>query len=423
LKPNHTDIGVNRVIARGAALAALVLLVAGCGDAKKAQGAPPPPTVVVAPVKRADVPLFIEAVATIDGYVNADIRARVRGYLEKQLYKDGAIVKKGQTLFTIEATEYSASLSSARASLARAHAAQDHNKVLAERDEGLFKTGVVSRQDVDNATASVADADGQVQGAQAAVEQAALNLSYTTIKSPLDGVAGLAQVRTGNLVGQDGPTLLTTVSQVDPIRATFPMSESDYVKYPYRSKNLDARDLAWAKKEFVKLDTGAETDEGDPGVELVLSDGTVYKHRGVVVAVNRQIDVNTGTIQVQALIPNPTGDLRPGQYGRVRIRRTDAGVGALTVSEKSLISVQGTFSVGVVGPDNKVQLRRVDLGPGSGGQRIVMKGVSEGDRVVVEGVQKISDGAVVVPKTAPAAVASAEPSAEPPAAASAAAKN
>ena len=408
----------------GTAVAEFSLLVAlsGCSGTSKAQGAPPPPTVIVAPVARRDVPLFIEAVATIDGYVNADIRARVRGYLEKQAYKDGAIVKTGQTLFTIEPTEYTAALSSARASLALARAAQDHNRVLAERDEGLFKTGVVSRQDVDNATASVQDADGQVQGAQAQVQQASLNLSYTTIKSPLDGVAGLALVRVGNLVGQDGPTLLTTVSQVDPIRATFPMSESDYVKYPYRSKNLDARDLAWAKKEFAKLDSGGATDEGDPGVELVLSDGSVYAHRGVVVAVNRQIDVSTGTIQVQALIPNPKGDLRPGQYGRVRIRRTDAGVGALTVSEKSLISVQGTFSVGVVGADNKVKLRRVDLGPGSGGVRVVLSGVNEGDRVVVEGVQKISDGATVVPRQAPVATAAAEPPSSP-SSASAAAKN
>jgi membrane fusion protein (multidrug efflux system) len=410
LKSKYEDIRASRgrfAAAGWAAIALIGVLDVACGEAKKPQ-APPPPTVIVAPVARMDVPLFIEAVATIDGYVNADIRARVRGYLEKQLYKDGAFVKAGQTLFTIEATEYTAALSSARASLARARAAQDHNKVLAERDEGLFKTGVVSRQDVDNANANVADADGQVQAAQAAVQQAQLNLSYTIIKSPLDGVAGLALVRVGNLVGQDGPTLLTTVSELDPIRATFPMSESDYVKYPYRSKNLDARDLTWAKKEFEKLDSGGATDEGDPGVELVLSDGNVYKHRGVVVAVNRQIDVNTGTIQVQALIPNPNGDLRPGQYGRVRIRRTDAGVGALAVPEKSLISVQGTFSVGVVGPDNKVQLRRVELGPGSGGQRIVMKGVSEGDRIVVEGVQKISDGATVVPKQATAAAASAE---------------
>jgi membrane fusion protein (multidrug efflux system) len=347
-------------------------------------------------------------VATIDGYVNADMRARVRGYLKTQNYKDGAVVKAGQTLFTIESAEYAAALSSAKASLARALAAQNHNKVLAERSDGLFKTGVVSRQDVDNATAGVQDADGQVQAARAQVEQASLNLSYTQLKSPIEGVAGIALVRVGNLVGQDGPTLLTTVSQVDPIRVTFPMSEQDYVKYAFRSKNLDVRDLAWAKKEFARLASSGATDEGDPGVELVLTDGAVYPHRGVVVAVNRQIDVSTGTIQVQALIPNTNRDLRPGQYGRVRIRRTDAGVGALTVPEKALISVQGTFSLGVVGAGDKVQLRRVELGPSAGGVRVVQKGVTEGERIVVEGVQKISDGAPVVPRPAPSAAAAGE---------------
>jgi membrane fusion protein (multidrug efflux system) len=354
------------------------------------------------------VALYIEAVATIDGYVNADIRARVRGYLEKQTYKDGAYVKTGDTLFTIERTEYTADLESARAALARAKAAQDHNRVQAERDEGLYKTGVVSRQDLDNAVTAVQDAQGQVQAAQAQVRQAELNLSYTTIKSPIDGVAGIAQVRVGNLVGQDGPTLLTTVSQIDPIRATFPMAEADFVKSPYREKSLDGRDLAWAQKQFGKLAAQGVTDDGEPGVELVLSDGSVYPQRGVVVAVNRQIDPSTGTIQLQALFPNPKMDLRPGQYGRVRIRRTEAGIGALTVAERALISVQGTFSVAVVGPDNKVALKRVELGPSSGGVRVVTKGVNEGDRVVVEGVQKVSDGAIVTPKEAPPPTAAAD---------------
>lgn len=385
------------------AACAVLLALGGCADSKKAQGAPPPPTVYVAPVTRRDVPLFIEAVATVDGYVNADIRARVRGYLKTQNYKDGAFVKAGQTLFMIEQAEYKAALSAARASLSRALAAQGHNKVLADRNEGLYKTGVVSRQDLDNAMVGVADADGQVQAARAQVEQASLNLSYTEMKSPIDGVAGIALVRVGNLVGQDGPTLLTTVSQIDPIRVTFPITEADYVKFADRSKNLDGRDLSWAKKEFERLGSSGTTDEGDPGIELVLSDGTVYPQRGVIVAINRQIDPSTGTIQVQALIPNANRDLRPGQYGRVRIRRTDAGVGALAVPEKALISVQGTFSLGVVGADDKVQLRRVELGPSAGGMRVVQKGVTEGERIVVEGVQKISDGAHVIPRPAPVA--------------------
>jgi membrane fusion protein (multidrug efflux system) len=203
-------------------------------------------------------------------------------------------------------------------------------------------------------------------------------------------------------VGQDGPTLLTTVSQTDPIRINFPMSEVDYLRYPERFRHLETRDLAWAKKQLASLESGATAEGGDPGVELVLADGSVYPHRGIIVTANRQIDATTGTIQVQALASNPDGLLRPGQYGRVRIRRTDSGRDELVVPEKALISVQGTYSLAVVGPDNKVQLHKVELGPASSGIQIVTRGVSEGDRIVVEGVQKVSEGATVDPKPAPA---------------------
>ncbi|HEV3189196.1 MAG TPA: efflux RND transporter periplasmic adaptor subunit [Polyangiaceae bacterium] len=387
---------------RTATLAAFTWIgVAACGESKKATGAPPPPTVYVASVARRDVPLYIEAVASLDGYDNADIRARVRGYLQGQNYKDGSAIKRGQALFMIENTEYVALLNAARAALARARVAQARNRIQLERDQGLFKTGMISQQDLDNVAASLADSDGQVQAAEAQVQQAQLNLSYTKIQSPIDGVAGIALVRAGNLVGQDGPTLLTTVSQLDPIRVNFPMSENDFVQYPDRFKNLEARDLTWARAQFAKLDTGGVAESGDPGVEVVLSDGSIYPHRGVLVAANRQIDPGTGTIQLQALVPNADAALRPGQYGRVRIRRQEAGRDTLVVPEKALLSVQGTYSVGVVGPDNKVQLRRLELGPSVQGMRIVSKGIAEGDRIVVEGVQKISDGALVDPKPVP----------------------
>ncbi|HXN33455.1 MAG TPA: efflux RND transporter periplasmic adaptor subunit, partial [Polyangiaceae bacterium] len=309
--------------------------------------------------------------------------------------------KAGQALFTIEATEYVAAQSAVRAALTRARVNQAHNRVQLEREQALLKTGMVSQQDIDNAAANLADADGQVQAAEAQLQQADLNLSYTQIRAPIEGVAGLALVRIGNLVGQDGPTLLTTVSQIDPIRVNFPMSEVDFVKYPDRFKGLDARDIAWAKRQFARLDAGAKTETGDAGLELNLTDGSTYPHRGVIVTANRQIDSSTGTIQVQALIPNPEGNLRPGQYGRVRIQRPEAGRAVLVVPEKALISVQGTYSVGVVGSDNKVQLRRVDVGPSVQGLRVVDKGVIEGERIVVEGVQKISDGVAVVPKGVP----------------------
>ncbi len=378
----------------------LLLGLVACGEGKKGPP-PPPPTVYVGIVTRRDVPLYVEAVGALDGYDNAEIRARVRGYLRARSYKDGSFVKSGQTLFTIESAEYAASLSAARAALSRARVNRAHNLVQLERDRGLFKAGMVSQQDIDNAAASVADAEGQVQAAEAQVQQAELNLSYTQCRAPLDGMAGLALVRVGNLVGQDSPTLLTTVSQIDPVRVNFPMSEVDFVKYPDRFKQLDARDLTWAKRQFSRLDAVGASETGDPGLEVVLSDGSIYPHRGVIVSTNRQIDPSTGTIQVQALVPTPDGNLRPGQYGRVRIRRTDAGHDVLVVPEKAVIPVQGTYSLAVVGPDNKVQLRRVDVGPSGQGLRVIEKGVAEGERIVVEGVQKSSDGAVVAPKPAP----------------------
>jgi membrane fusion protein (multidrug efflux system) len=400
---------------KGAFALMLFAAVAGCTDAKKAAPTPPPPGVVVAVVQRRDVPLYFEAVGTMDGYDNADIRARVRGFLLAQGYKDGAAVKKGQTLFTIDPSEYEVAVASARATLARAKVAQARNKVQLERDQGLFKTGMISQQDLDNVAASVADADAQVQEAQSQVRQAELNLSYTRVVSPIDGTAGLALVHAGNLVGQDGPTLLTTVSQVDPIRIDFPMSENDFVKYQGRFKNLDTRDLAWARAEFARATSAGSAGDGSE-VEVVLSDGTVYPHRGVLVTANRQVDPSAGTITLQVLAPNPDGLLRPGQYARVRLRQPDAGHDVVVVPEKALIPVQGTYSVGVVGSDDKVQLRRVEVGSSAQGVRIVTQGLAEGERIVVDGVQKISDGALVAPKPAPAPAA-------PPPASSAAAKN
>jgi membrane fusion protein, multidrug efflux system len=381
-------------------LAALLALAPACAEKKGPPPAPPPPTVYVSSVVRRDVPLFIEAVGSLDGYVNADIRARVRGFLRSQGYKDGSQVKAGDLLFTIEPTEYAAAVLAAKATLERARVARDRAKIQVERDQGLIKSGMISQQDVDNANTSLADAEGQISAAQAQLQTAELNLSYTQIRSPLAGTAGLALVRVGNLVGQDGPTLLTTVSQIDPIRVNFALSEIDYVRFPERFEHLEARDLAWYTKEVAGLDARGATASGDPGVEVLLADGTVYSHRGLLVSANRQIDPSTGTIQMQALAPNPDGLLRPGQYARVRIKRRDAGQDALVVPDKALISVQGTYSVAVVGPDNKVQLRRVELGPNARGVQIVDKGLTEGERIVVEGTQKVSDGALVDPKTA-----------------------
>ena len=364
------------------------VLFAGAACAEKKPPPPPPPTVLVAPVTRGDLALFIEAVGTLDGYVNADIRARVKGYLRSQNYKDGSPVKEGQLLFTIEPEEYANSVAAANAALVRATAAKANGQVSLERNQALAQQGLVSTQLVDNAIAQAADSNGQVLAAQASLRQAQLDLSYTQIHAPVSGVAGLALVRVGNLVGQDGPTLLTTVSQLEPIRVNFPMSEIDYVRFPDRLKNLGERDVAWAQQQFPKLDAKQHADGDDPGMELLLADGSVYPHRGVLVSANRQVDASTGTIQLQALFPNADGALRPGQYGRVRIQREDQGKAALTVPERALINVQGSYSVAVVGTDHKVKLRQVELGPPSKGLRIVQSGLNEGENIVVDGVQK-----------------------------------
>jgi len=396
-------------------LSGLAVLVAGCAESKASTAAPLPPAVVVTPVVQRDVSLYIEALGSLDGYVNAEIRARVRGILAGQRYQDGATVKPGQLLFSIDRSEFRIAVDSARAALARAESALTHNKAILARRTSLGAATVVSQQEVEDAEAAARDAEDQVRAAKAQLGQAELNLSYTEIRSPVGGLAGLAQVRTGNLVGQDGPTLLTTVSQVNPMRVNFPMSEGDYLKAAERLKRLDGRDLAWAQKQFAAMIGGKAGNAIEGTLDLILSDGTIYPHQGLIVAVNRQVDTTTGTIQLQALFPNPDNLLRPGQYGRVRMRRADAGANALLVPEKALLQVQGSYSLAVIGSDNKVTLRRVEVGPVTGTSRIISSGVSVGERVVAEGVQKVSDGMTVAPQVLTAlqkTVATVEPPAQ-----------
>ncbi len=376
-------------------------LLAGCG--KKPPAAAAPPEVGVVQVVQRDLPIYAEAVATVSGFIDAEIRARVPGFLEKQLYEDGAVVKEGQVLFTLEKTDYAAAVATAQATLTRALASQEKSKPSLERNRQLAKEGVVSQQELEDAEAQDRDAGGSVAQARAQLRQAQLNLSYTDVRSPIDGVAGLALVRLGNLVGQDSPTLLTTVSQIDVIRVNFPLSEVDYVLAPDQVKKLSHRNASWARAQFARLERGEATDDGETGLELVLIDGKPYPHRGVVVAANRQVDATTGTIQLQALFPNPDRLLRPGQYGRVRMRNEQVSGGALVVPERSLSQIQGTYPLAVVGPDDKVQLRPVKVGPSAAGLRIVTEGVKAGDRVVVDGLQKARDGVKVVPREAPTA--------------------
>jgi len=383
-------------------LTGILLATASCAESKAAApSSPPPPLVYVSPVVKRDVRLYSDTVATLDGYNNAEIRARVRGYIKAQTFKDGAHVRAGDLLFTLEATEWNAGAASAHAALTRADAARAHDRTKLHRDQGLLAAGMISQQDVDNSATALADAEGQVEAAHAAVDTASLNLSYTQLRAPIDGVAGLAMVRIGNLVGQDGPTLLTTISQTDAMRINFALSEVDYVRHPERFRNMDARNLTWARKQFEALDSGKLADGNDPGVDLVLADGSMYGHKAIIVSVDRRIDPSTGTLQVQALVPNPDGLLRPGQYTRARIQQSETGRNELVVPQRALVSVQGVYSVAVVGSDGKAHLRKLELGPTSEGVQIVTQGVVEGERVVVEGVQKVTDGATVNAQTVP----------------------
>ncbi len=254
---------------------------------------------------------------------------------------------------------------------------------------------MVPQQQLDQAEATASDTEGQVAAAQAQLEQANLLalIHADQIAGPLASRV-LAQVRVGNLVGQDGPTLLTTVSQVEPMRVRFPISELDYLKQPQVMKDIAGRDLKWAQQQFAK----ADFDKDPTGIQLVLSDGNVYQHRGVLIAVDRNVDASTGTIQMEALFPNPDRLLKPGQFARVRIRRTDAGDNVLVVSQKALTEVQGNFTIAVVGADSKVLIRRVEVGSLTGDKRIITKGVDEGEKVVVNGLQRIKDGGTVQAK-------------------------
>jgi membrane fusion protein (multidrug efflux system) len=364
-----------------AALLAAGTLGVGVGCKKPPPPAPPPTTVLVAPAIKQDLALTAEAVGTLDGYVNAEIRARVKGFLKSQDYSDGAFVKTGQLLFTIDPAEYIAAVGQAKGALARAQAALGNARTSVERYKPLVAKQAVSQQDLDNALSLERAGLGAVQSAKAELDQAQLNLSYTRITSPVDGVAGTAAVRVGNLVGQDGPTLLTTVSQLDPMRVNFPISETDYLRFADRIRGLENLD---------PLDGGPERAT----LDLLLVDGSKYPHKGWVASVNRQVQSSTGTIQVESLFPNPERTLRPGQYARVRAPdpTSTSGKNVEVVPQSAVRELQGTYTVGVVGPGDVVQIRTVEVGPRSGNLWAITKGVAEGERVITQGLQKVTDG-------------------------------
>lgn len=363
--------------AHSLALTLLAALLASCGR----NGHPPVPPlqVGVLPAVQMDVPLTQEWVGTLDGYVNAEIRPQVEGYLLRQVYKEGSGLRQGDLLFEIDPRQFKAAADQAKAALARDQAALDKARLDVERYTPLAAEKAISQQELDNAQASFRQAQATVDASRAASDKALLNLQWTRIVSPINGIAGIAKVQVGDLV--NGQRVMTTVSTVDPIKVFFSASEQEYMGW--------AR--AWATK-----------GGGKGSLTLVLSDGSTYPLRGDSFLADRNVDVKTGTIMLAGLFPNPESLLRPGQYAKVR---ADIGLrkGAILVPQRAVWEIQGNPQIAVVGPDNKVDIHPIQTGPRIGGLLVVEKGLKAGDRVVVEGTQKVSAGLLVnaVPATSP----------------------
>ncbi len=379
-------------------LLAVIAFTFGCEKGKPAAPpTPPPPEVVVTTVLQQDVPIYSEWLGTTDGAINAQIRARVQGYLQSRDYREGLVVKTGELLFTIDARTYVAALDQAKGDLARAEANLGKTQLDVNRYTPLAKEGAISQQELDNAVQAHQANKASVDAARAAVKQAELNLGWTQIRSPIDGIAGIADAQIGDLIQPN--TLLTTVSRVDPIKVTFPLSEKEYLKFADRVASA--------------MQAEQRAQPHGPPLELILGDGSVYPERGGFALPDREVNSKLGTISVVSYFPNPKNMLRPGLYAKVRAV-TDTKKGALLVPQRAVQELQGTYRLAVVGADNKVMLRTVKVGERIGNLWIIAEGIKPDERVIVEGVQKVKDGIPVVPKPAPPEQ-SPQPSPSPPA--------
>jgi RND family efflux transporter MFP subunit len=373
-----TIVKIRLVCVAGAAIASI--LASAC---RKPVAIAPTPTVLVTEVVQKDVPIYSEWVGTTVGFVNAEIRPRVQGYLLKQVYQDGRAVKAGEILFQIDNRDYKAALDQAQGELAQQEANLLKNKQDLDRYRPLAAQGVISPQEFDHVDQATRASYAQVESAKAAVETAKLNLEWTQVQSPIEGIAGFAIVQVGDLVTPS--TLLTSVSQVNPIKVNFPISEQEYLRAADRIKEHQATGRA----------------KGEPDLELILGDGSVYKYPGRFYRVDREVNIQTGTIEVQGLFPNPDAVLRPGQYAKVRAAN-QTQLGALLVPQQAVQETQGQYQVAVVGTDNAVTLRNVKPGDRVGGLWIITDGVKAGERVITEGLQKVKDGMVVIAQPDPA---------------------
>ena len=352
-----------------------------------------PPVVEVIQAERKDVPIYGEWIGTLDGLVNADVRAQVTGYLLKQGYQEGSFVEKGKLLFQIDPRPFQAALDQAegqleqaKAMLVNAQAVQGRTELDVKRYTPLVREQAASQQDLDNAVqnnlaalATVETEKAQIKTDEAAVETAKINLEFTSLVAPIDGIAGQAQLQVGALVTPASGTV-TSISTVDPIKVYFTVSEPQY--------------LAWRKR--FPSETSREAAEKALHLQLILADGSTYAQEGRFYFADRQVDEGTGAIRIAGLFPNPDNILRPGGYGKVRaVIRMQAG--ALLVPQRAVSELQGGYQIAVVGADNKIAIRSVKVGDDSGSDRIVNEGLNPGERVVAEGVQKVRPGMVVNP--------------------------
>jgi len=364
-----------------ALVSAVILLNAlGCSNGKVQASAPPPPPVVeVTPVVQKDVPVQGEWVGTLEGYVNAQISPQVSGYLIRQDYREGALVKKGQLLFEIDPRPFQAVLDQAKGQLAQGEARMANAEINVKRDIPEAEAHAIPQSQLDTDTQELLAAKASVEADKAAVEQASINLGYTKVVSLIDGIAGINTVQVGNLVGPSA--VLTAVSQVSPIKVYFPISEQEYLRM---------------------------ADGGGPGsidfithasripLQMTLADGSAYPHPGRIIFADRQVNMQTGTIQIVGEFPNARNLLRPGQYARIQAP-TGFITGALLVPQAAVNQQQGTYQVTVVSPDNRAQFRTVEVGPRVGTLWVITSGLKTGERVVVAGAEKAKEGELVNP--------------------------
>jgi RND family efflux transporter MFP subunit len=337
-----------------------------------------PPVVLITEVVQKDVPVVREWIGSLDGSVNADVRARVSGYLISQNYKEGTLVHQGDLLFKIDPSTYEAVVEQAKSALAQSEANQLQAEQTEKRETQLFEQKVESAQSRDNAVQANVAAKAEVKAQQAALRQAQLNLEFTKISAPLNGIAGIANPGIGDLVGPSDAQPLMTMSTVDPIKVYLKVSEQDYLKFAKR------------------VEHASNAGQAAPPVEIVLADGTLYPHPGKFSAVDREVDQQTGTIRLAALFPNPNNILRPGGFVRVRVTVRNIQ-GALLVPQRAVNELQTSDEVAVVNGDDKVEIRSVKVGDKVGSLWVIEDGIKPGDRVIVEGAQKVRDGQLVQP--------------------------